>query len=189
MKRALIATLVAGAFAASASGVFAETTGTSSEAPLAASQGATEAPSVQRQAHPQRAFRLPSERVEARLAYLKTALKITSAQESQWNTFANTLRTQAKDMDKRIQDRRAQGAKGSERGNVDGIARLERMQTRMQERSQRLGQVIIAAKPLYASFSPEQKQVADEMIAKGGRGHRGGHGGHFKHHGMQRPNA
>src|SRR6185436_12900278 len=110
MKRVLIATLVAGAFAVSAPGVFAETSSTP-DANLTAAQGATEAPAVQRQAQPQRAFRMPSERIEARLAYMKTALKITSAQEAQWNTFANTLRTQAKDMDKRIQERRAQGAK------------------------------------------------------------------------------
>src|SRR5258705_197158 len=58
-----------------------------------------------------RAFSLPSERVEARLAYIKTALKITDAQQPQWNTFADALRKQAAEGDKRIQAWRAQARK------------------------------------------------------------------------------
>lgn len=184
MKRALMATLIAGTFAVPA--VFAQAVNPVQD-PAFAAQGATEAQSAPRTAHRERAFRMPSERIEARLAYIKTALKITSAQEAQWNSFANVLRNQARDMDKRFAERRAQRAqmKPGERPNVDAIARMERMQTRMQERSQRLGQVINAAKPLYASFTPEQKQIADELIAKGGRGH----GGRHHRHGGHRPAA
>jgi len=188
MKRTLLATVIASAFALSAPGVFAETANTTANTDVAleASQGATEAQSPQRQAQRERKFRMPSERIEARLAYLKTALKITAAQEGQWNSFATVLRNHARDMDKRIQDRRAQGAQQPrERANVDGLARLERMQSRMQQRAARLGEVINAAKPLYASFTPEQKQVADELISRGGR-HGRGHGGH-RHHRMHRP--
>ena len=77
------------------------------------------------------------------------------------------------------------GAQRPEMRNVSAIERLERQQQRMTQRSARLGEVITAAKPLYASFSPEQKQIADEMLSRrGGRGghhgggHRGGHRGH-----------
>src|SRR5205814_577916 len=54
-----------------------------------------------------RTQRLPSERIEARLAYVKTALKITPAQEPRWNTLAAVLRTQARAMDSEITARRA----------------------------------------------------------------------------------
>ena len=180
MKRALLATLVASAFAAAAPTAMAESANPATDGVVAA-QGATEAPSVQRQVPPQRAFRLPSERIEARLAYLKTALKITAAQTPQWESFASVLRANARNMDKRIQDRRAQGAQP--RTSVSAIDRLERMQSRMQQRSARLGEIITAAKPLYATFSPEQKQVADELLAKSGRRHGGGR---FQHRGMHR---
>jgi hypothetical protein len=64
---------------------------------------------------------------------------------------------------------------------VSAIERLERTQQRMTARSARLSEVISAAKPLYAALSPEQKQTADELLARQGGGrhhlrqHRGGH--------------
>jgi LTXXQ motif family protein len=147
----------------------------------------------QRQGAPARRFALPSERVEARLAYAKTALKITDAQQPQWDTFANVLRKHARSMDQRFQQRRAQfeaarasrdagqTARQPDARSVNAIERLERTQQRMTERSARLNEVIAAAKPLYASFSPEQKQIADGMLANRGRG------GHREHHrGMHR---
>ena len=177
MKKALLATLVAGVFATPA--VFAQTV-ESTDATLVAAQAATEAPSAQRPAPRQRAFSMPSERVEARLAYLRTALKITDAQQPQWESFANVMRGQARNMDKRFADRRAQGMQP--RPNVSAIERLERTQVRMNERAARLGEVINAAKPLYASFSPDQRQIADELLSRQGRGGRGGFQRHRGHH-------
>jgi protein CpxP len=175
MKRVLIATLVTAALAAGVPVVMAQT-----------AKPGVEAPAAQRPAPRQHEFRSPSERVEARLAYIKTALKITSAQEAQWNSFANVLRSQAREMDKRFQERRAQfaqrapGAQRPDRPNITAIERLERTQQRMTARAARLNDVLTAAKPLYAALSPEQKQVADQMLAKAERGRfqhrRGGHG-------------
>jgi hypothetical protein len=165
----------------------ADTSGDASTVAQAAQPRAPEAAGSQRQG-PARDVRLPSERVEARLTSARTALKITDAQQPQWDNFANVLRKQARDMDQRIQQfraqRNAQGAQGAPRAdqrNVTAIERLERTQQRMAERSARLNEVIVAAKPLYAALSPEQKQIADGMLA------RQGHGGHREHHrGMQR---
>lgn len=164
MKRALIATLVSAAFAAGVPVVMAQT-----------AKPGVEAPAAQRPAPRQHAFRMPSERIEARLAYIKTALKITDAQQAQWDSFASVLRGQARAMDKRIQERRAQFAQGTpgaqrpERPNVTAIERLERTQQRMTVRAARLNEVLAAAKPLYAALSPEQKQVADQMLASAER--------------------
>lgn len=196
MKRVLLATAVSAAFAFGLSSVYAQTA--EAEAPvIVAAAPAADTAGTPRAAPERRAFRNPAERVEARLAYMRTALKITAAQQPQWDNFANVLRKHASAMDERMAKRRAmfeehakqrqaqgsqQGAQRMERPNVSAIDRLERTQQRMAERSARLSEVITAAKPLYASFSPEQKQVADEMLARqGGRGHHQRHrGGHHR---------
>jgi len=159
----------------------------------ATQQRAQEGPGAQREARG-RHFRMPSERVEARLAYVRTALKITDAQQPQWENFANVMRKHARAMDQRLQERHArfeaargargegsQGARRPDGRNVTAIDRLERTQQRMAERSARLSEVITVAKPLYAALSPEQKQIADGMLAHQGRG------GHQQHNrGMNR---
>lgn len=134
---------------------------------------------AERHAQGERAFRLPSERVEARLAYLKTALKITDAQQAQWDAFADTLRKQAKGMDERIKARRSQMAEGRRDARPTAIERLERRQARLAAASARLNEMLTAAKPLYAALTPEQQKVADEVLAPQRRdmrrGHRRGH--------------
>jgi uncharacterized membrane protein YgaE (UPF0421/DUF939 family) len=135
---------------------------------------------AERHTQGERAFRLPSERVEARLAYIRTALKITDAQQSQWDTFATALRKQAREMDERIKARRAQAAdqKRSASG-VTAIERLERRQARLAAASARTTEILAAAKPLYAALTPEQQKIADEVIApERRRMHRGHHRGH-----------
>jgi len=130
-----------------------------------------------------RAFSLPSERVEARLAYIKTALKITDAQQPQWNAFADTLRKQAAEGDKRIQAWRAQAGQRSERQRPTAIARIERIQQRHAAAVVRLNELLAVEKPLYASLSNDQKSVADELLVPRTRG------GMFLHGGMHRARA
>jgi hypothetical protein len=185
MNRVFVAAAVAGAFGMTTAGAFAQ----SADAAEAHEIVAQAAPSAERAAprdgaQERRAFRMPSERMEARLAYARTALKITDAQQPQWEDFANVLRKHARDMDQRIQNRMAQreqaGGQRAERAQVNAIERLERRQQRMEQRSARLNEVLAAAKPLYAAFSPEQKQIADQMLSREGH-HRGPHGGGHRH--------
>jgi hypothetical protein len=124
---------------------------------------------------------LPSERVEPRLAYLKTALKITDAQTTQWNAFADVLRKQAKDRDAKVEAMRAkfEANKDKSRPEVSAIDRMERQQKMLTDVSAALSERLAAAKPLYAVLSDDQKQAADELLARHGGG---GHGG-FGHHG------
>jgi len=131
----------------------------------------------------QRAFRAPSERAEAQLAYIRTALKITSAQQPQWDAYANVRRNQAAAMDKRFQERRAQMAQRQQQAGEfkrpTAIDRHERQRERMVQTSQRLTELLAVEKPLYAALSPEQQRVADEVLVQ--RGGRGGHGhGHSR---------
>ncbi len=141
-------------------------------APDAAAQA--QAPAVQTPQRPERHHALPGERIDARLAYLKTALKITPAQEKQWAALAAVLRRQARDMDAQMQQRHdaRQGADEA-RTQPSAIERLEQRQQFLTDAAKRTGAVVAAAKPLYASFSPEQKQTADELLAHGSR--------HFRH--------
>jgi len=121
---------------------------------------------AQRQHDGQRASRLPSERVDARLAYLKTALKITDAQQAQWDAFAGTLRKHAREADQRVQAFRADGAARREQGaRPTAIERMERGQARLTAASTRLAETLAVAKPLYAALSPEQQKIADELLA------------------------
>jgi hypothetical protein len=126
---------------------------------------------------------LPGEMVEARLAFARTALKITDAQMKQWNAVADVIREQAKERDARITAMRANHeANAGHDGAFDPIARMERRRTMMTERAADLEKLIAAAKPLYASLSDAQKQVADHLLMDGmGGGHDGPHmgwGGH-----------
>ncbi len=125
-----------------------------------------------------RAFTKPSERVEARLAYLRTALKITDAQQAQWNAFAETLRNQARSADQRMQEYHAQRDQNPAREKPNAIARLEREQQRHAASATRINERLAVQRPLYAALSTEQKAIADELLAPrrhhGGRSGRGG---------------
>jgi len=136
-----------------------------------------------RHQHAKRPFSKPSERAEARLAYMQTALQITDAQKPQWDAFANTLRKQAADRDKQMQERHARMAQGGERRRPTAIERLEFRQKRYAAALTSLNERLAVERPLYAAFSAEQKQVADEVLAPRGR-----HGG-FRHHGGKRSKA
>jgi protein CpxP len=117
---------------------------------------------------------LPSERVEARITELKSALKITSAQEPQWNAFADTLRKQARAGDDRVKARRASMEKGAKPAPMTAIQRLEQRQAFMKAATASMDEVLASARPLYAALSPEQKKTADDLMAKHGGHRRGG---------------
>lgn len=130
----------------------------------------------------QRTFRLPSERVEARLAYIQTALKITAAQQSQWDAYANMLRKHAGAMDKRFQERAQMAQRPADARRPTLIERRERQRERMVAATQRFDELLTVEKPLYAALTPEQQRVADGVLtAGGGRRHGGGdhRGGRF----------
>ena len=145
-------------------------------APLAAAQATAPDATQQRQAQGKRDARLPSERVEARLAEAKTKLKITAQQEAQWNAFADVTRKHAKAADERVKAMR-DGKSQAQSKRLTAVERLERRQQMAATHAQRLSEIVTAAKPLYAALSAEQKAIADDMLTprrgQGGRGHRG----------------
>ncbi|MBY0271178.1 MAG: Spy/CpxP family protein refolding chaperone [Burkholderiales bacterium] len=174
MNKLMMSALIAAGFAAAVPLTMAQT---ANPAP-----GATQGRHTKHFHHDKQAFSLPSERVEARLAYIRTALKITAAQQTQWDNFAGVMRKQAKDADARVQEHRAKMAANTERKRPNAIERLERQQVFMATASARIGERLAVQKPLYAALSPEQQQVADKVLAGHG-GKRGGHGGRHGGHG------
>ena len=151
-----------------------------------AGSGAAAAQDTQRPREP-RAFSKPTERVEARLAYLKTALKITPAQEGPWDAYAQAARKEAAAREQKMaewrQKRQAHkdgGQPGAMRHHPSALERLERQQKFLAAASARLSERIAAIKPLYEALGDEQKKVADVVLVHAGHG-RSGHG---RSHGM-----
>jgi hypothetical protein len=147
--------------------------------------GRQERHSMHGQQHGQRALS-PADRVEAQLAYLKTALKIAPSQESAWNTYAETRRKQARDATQNREKFQAQMAERRKTGTPPtAVERLEFRQAMLAAASARTSESLAATKPLYAALSTDQKKVADELLTRGGHGagHDGGRG--HRSHGPQ----
>ena len=140
--------------------------------PPAASQSSTpaapQAGNTARAQHRQRDADFGA-RAEARIAFVKAKLKITSAQESAFDKYAQVIRDNAASMQKNFQAMRGQRGQ-----NQSAIDRVEQRAKFAQQRDQQEQQYLSAFRPLYASLSPDQKKVADDLATP----HRHfGHGG------------
>lgn len=125
------------------------------------------------------AFARPTERVEARLAYVKTALKITDAQQPQWDAYANAMRKSAREIEQKISAWRSAKGTRPQHHRANAVERLERAQSFHAQAITRINELLAVEKPLYAALSPEQQKVADEVLVRSA-GHRKGrseHGG------------
>ena len=125
---------------------------------------------------------LPSQRAEARLAYIKTALGITPVQTAQWNAFADVVRKQAKARDAKVEEMRAKFEQHKDdkddSARPDVIARMEMREKMLTAATANMSEYIAALKPLYASLSDSQKEIAPQVL-----GHHG-HEGHGDWHHM-----
>jgi hypothetical protein len=110
------------------------------------------------------------ERVEGRLAFMKAELKITDAQTTAWNGFADAVRASAKQHNERM--------KAIMAGNDRSKPLPDRLDAQEQFLSARLEQIKLikaSLKGLYAVLSDDQKKEADETIIPM-VGMMGGHG-------------
>jgi Spy/CpxP family protein refolding chaperone len=98
----------------------------------------------------------PAAQVEGRLAYLKTDLKITTAQESAWNGYAAKARQQAEGM---------QALRDKMHGGTGTAPELMAQRAEaMKQRAAGMEAMATALKDLYAVLTPEQKAVADKQF-------------------------
>jgi Spy/CpxP family protein refolding chaperone len=149
MKKTLV--ILACAFAAN--GVFAQ-----ASAPAAASSAAS--PAAKHEA-----------RIEDRISYLHKQLKITPAQEDQWKTFADAMRDDGETMGQLYEQRIKNASTQSAIDNMQDYANLT------QAHADGIKKILAAFQPLYNSFTPEQKKLADDTFRErmGPREHRGAH--------------
>jgi hypothetical protein len=96
--------------------------------------------------------------VERRITQLHTQLHITSAQQSQWDQFAQVMRDNAKDLDAAYQQRAEKLDSMSAVDNMQSYASIE------QTRAQDVQKLVPAFQSLYASLSEAQKQDADAVF-------------------------
>jgi len=96
------------------------------------------------------------ERVEARLAYLKTALKITDAQQSQWDAFASVMRKTGKKLGKTLRGAAQATAKaaGKTAEVVAVRTRISAKQVRQKAEFLKMGESFYRARK--SGMSPEQ---------------------------------
>ncbi|MCO8626694.1 Spy/CpxP family protein refolding chaperone [Burkholderia multivorans] len=129
-----------------AAGAFAQTQPQTSAS--AATTSAASAPSAE-----QRAARHEA-RIEQRIKYLHDQLKITPAQESQWKTFADTMRDNGDTMGRLYRAR-------MESRNVSAVDDMKQYAELAQANADGAKKLADAFAPLYESFPAEQKALAD----------------------------
>jgi hypothetical protein len=99
------------------------------------------------------------QRVEDRIKYLHTQLKITSAQETQWNAFADVMRNNGETMGKLFEQRHASA-------NASALDDMKQYAEITQAHADGTKKLVDAFEPLYNSFSPEQKKLADDTFRR-----------------------
>ncbi len=98
------------------------------------------------------------ERIEGRIAFLRTELKITGAQESLWSAFAEALRANARAMS----STHAMAGQGAASQALP--QRIERQERALSGQLDALRQLKTALQPLYAALDDAQKQTADQLL-------------------------
>jgi hypothetical protein len=101
---------------------------------------------------------LPSQLVDGRIAFLKAELKITPAQETEWQQVATAMHQNATGLDQVIGNARQQ------RGSMDAVQHLALREQFAKVRADNDARLLAAFKPLYASLSPEQQQMANTLV-------------------------
>lgn len=98
----------------------------------------------------------PAAMIEGRLAYLKSALKITDKQEAAWQAYGAKAKQQGVAMQASRAALSAQNASGS------APERMTQRTAMMKQRIDNMETMNAALKDLYAVLTPEQKTIADQ---------------------------
>lgn len=100
----------------------------------------------------------PAARMEQRLDMMKYKLRITEEQEPAWQAFAQNVKQK---MENRMERREAM----RENGRLAVPERVKQMRTGAEQ----MNEMADAIEQLYASLTPEQQKVADQMRPMGGK--------------------
>ncbi|MFG1330898.1 Spy/CpxP family protein refolding chaperone [Xanthobacter autotrophicus] len=105
-------------------------------------------------------------RIEGRIAFLKTELRITDAQQPLWNAFADALKANRTTMG----DMQEMMMAGQGTGTPTALQRIEGHERMLVARLEAVRRLKAAFGPLYASFDDAQKRTADQLLMPGGMG-------------------
>ena len=97
--------------------------------------------------------------IEGRIAFFKTELKITPAQETQWEAVAQAMRQNDTERHQAFERLR-----GERTAPPNALQRLEGQARFAALRAQGADRLLAAFRPLYASMSDTQKKAADELL-------------------------
>ncbi|TWA96177.1 Spy/CpxP family protein refolding chaperone [Bradyrhizobium stylosanthis] len=100
--------------------------------------------------------------VEGRIAFLKTELKITDAQQSAWNAFADALRSNAKTL-AGMRDSMMMTQQAARSPNL--VEKLTIQEKWLEARLDGTRAMKSALSNLVGTFSEEQKKSADDLLA------------------------
>jgi hypothetical protein len=98
--------------------------------------------------------------IEGRVAFLRTELKITEAQQPAWNAFADALRANAKTLGEMRGSMMSQQGAGA--GLVEKLAFQEKWLAARLEGTRAMKSALTN---LVSTFSDEQRKTADELLA------------------------
>lgn len=187
-QRTLIAASLAAAFVGLSASAIAQNVGAPNpelHAQHMAQRGAEAAPGAgdKGQHHAKRMEKMQKRHAEHQ-AQLKTALKLSAAQEPAWTAFVASMAPTPPQHDGMTRDDWAK---------LTTPQRIDKMQAHKAERDARMNKRMDAVKTFYAALSPEQQKVFDAqqhgfhragMKDGHGKGERGGRHGGPGHHGM-----
>jgi len=97
-------------------------------------------------------------KVEAHIKQLHTQLKITQAEEKDWQQFADTMRGNARDMQAAMQEREQRYP------SMNALQNMESYQKLAETHAEHLQKLVSAFQTLYNALPDEQKKVADQVF-------------------------
>lgn len=103
------------------------------------------------------------DRIDGRLAFLKTELKITDAQSATWDELADVIRTTSKTHNEMMRGMMKEMQSG-DFFKKSLPERLSIQQTHMEARLEQIKTVKAAVDKLYAILDEDQKKVADDIV-------------------------
>lgn len=112
---------------------------------------------------PAMAQMMSPERIQGRIAFLRTELRITDTQQPLWNAFAEALRANA-----RARKGGMQGMMSAQDGLTHPLPqRIEHHERMLTGRLDALRRLKTALEPLYAALDETQKRSADQLLMPG----------------------
>lgn len=103
------------------------------------------------------------DRIDGRLAYMKTELKITDAQTAAWDELAKVIRDTAETHNGLMRDM-MKDVRGGDFFKKPLPDRLTIQQTHMEARLEQIKSVKAAVDKLYAMLDESQKKTADDIV-------------------------